>query len=91
MFADGSQFDGFLELFGAAGHLKPFECVGEPDECRVALELLRKHADWADHPFLAQTGLEAYRSSDADIDAVFAFREEGHFLTPLLEATARAV
>ncbi len=50
LFADESQFEGFLELLGAEGLVKPFECVGEPDECRVALTLLRDHPDWQGPP-----------------------------------------
>ncbi|MDN5744336.1 MAG: hypothetical protein L0H31_04365, partial [Nocardioidaceae bacterium] len=40
LFADRAQTQGFLELLGSAGLLKPFECVGEPEECQVALTLL---------------------------------------------------
>ncbi|WP_370287687.1 hypothetical protein [Nocardioides sp.] len=92
MFADPAQHEGFLELLGADGLLKPFECVGEPDECRVALGLLLEHEGWRDHPFLSApdvVGLAA--TSAADREAVFAFREHEHLLTPDLEAVARAV
>lgn len=91
LFADETQFVGFLELLGADGHLKPFECVGEPDECRVALALLRKHPDWADHPFLARPELGPYGSDEHEADRAFAFHDDEHHLPPLLEAVARAV
>ncbi|MGL5825976.1 MAG: hypothetical protein ACRCYU_14370 [Nocardioides sp.] len=91
MFADSAQLPGFLELLGGEGHLKPFECVGEPDECRVALELLREHPDWREHPFLSRPEVSAYRATDREAEDVFAFREGEHFLNPLLEAAAREV
>jgi len=90
MFADPAQSAGFLELLGAEGLQKPFECVGEPDECRVALALLREHPDWRDHPFLNAPEVAALAASDADRDRVFAFRDE-HLLAPDLEAVARAI
>ncbi|GAA0426265.1 hypothetical protein Aca07nite_32200 [Actinoplanes capillaceus] len=39
LFADPSQTAGFLELLGIDAH-KPFECVGEAEECLVALAML---------------------------------------------------
>ena len=90
MFADPAQSAGFLELLGAEGLQKPFECVGEPEECRVALALLREHPDWRDHPFLNAPEVAALAASDADRDRVFAFRAE-HLLAPDLEAVARAI
>ncbi|MDN4174369.1 hypothetical protein QWY28_15505 [Nocardioides sp. SOB77] len=91
MFADGSQLTGFLELLGTDGLLKPFECVGEPDECRVAVSLLREHPDWRDHPFLARPELAGVTATAAERDRVFAFREGEHLLPPALETVARAV
>ena len=44
---DRSQLHGFRELVGIAGH-KPFECVGELGEARVALRLAAEHPDWKD-------------------------------------------
>ncbi|MDN4162823.1 hypothetical protein [Nocardioides abyssi] len=89
--ADTGQLTGFLELLGVDGLLKPFECVGEPDECRVALELLREHPDWRDHPFLAHPEVAAVTATPAEREAVFAFREGEHLLPPALEPVARAV
>ena len=45
LLADSTQFAGFLDLVGF-GEMKPFECVGEPYECIVALDILTKRADW---------------------------------------------
>ncbi|MBC9733121.1 hypothetical protein [Nocardioides marmotae] len=91
MFADENQLTGFLELLGAEGLLKPFECVGEPDECRVAVALLREHPEWRDHPFLARPELAEVTATPAEREGVFAFREGEHLLPPALETVARAV
>ncbi|WP_345521204.1 hypothetical protein [Nocardioides conyzicola] len=91
MFADESQLEGFRELLGLDGLLKPFECVGEPDECRVALSLLREHPDWKDHPFVHRPELVGVSASATEREAVFAFGEGAHHLPPLLEDIARAV
>jgi hypothetical protein len=91
MFADPSQVDGFRELLGAEGLLKPFECVGEPDECRVALALLYEHPDWRDHPFLKIADVAELAARPSDAARVFAFREGDHCLGPELEAVAREV
>lgn len=91
LFAEERQLEGFLELLGSAGLLKPFECVGEPDECRVALTSLRTHADWADHPFLLRPEIAGIVASPQDEAAVFAFRVTHHHLAPRLEAIARAI
>jgi hypothetical protein len=42
---DINQIDGYKELLGLKGH-KPFECVGETDECRWAFSQLLKRNDW---------------------------------------------
>jgi hypothetical protein len=91
MFADPKQTTGFLELLGGEGLLKPFECVGEPDECRVALALLREHPEWAGHPFLQRPELATFATTQAERESVFAFRGDEHCLPAELEAVARAV
>ncbi len=42
---DLSQLKGYEELLGLCGH-KPFECVGEIDECRAAFHLLLKKEEY---------------------------------------------
>ncbi len=42
---DPTQVEGYRELLGVSGH-KPFECVGEVDECRWAFNQLAKRNDW---------------------------------------------
>ncbi len=91
LLADDSQYTGFLELLAVDGLLKPFECVGEPQECRVAVSLLREHPDWRDHPFLVKSEIAAIAVNSADVLAVFEFHEHEHFLSPRLEALVREV
>ena len=43
LFTDEAQVPGFLELLGIDAH-KPFECVGEAEECLVALAMLTDDA-----------------------------------------------
>ncbi len=43
--SDENQLGGFEELLGLANH-KPFECVGELEECAVAFYLLSQNDDW---------------------------------------------
>ncbi|HEX8631504.1 MAG TPA: hypothetical protein VF755_25375 [Catenuloplanes sp.] len=42
---DPGQLPGYLQLLGLDGH-KPFECVGEVEECLVALGLLAEQEQW---------------------------------------------
>ena len=42
---DESQKQGYLELLGLTGH-KPFECVGEIRECRLAFALIANKLEW---------------------------------------------
>lgn len=79
LLADPAQREGFLALFNVGGRLKPFECVGEPDECKVALTLLSRHPEWAGHPFFELPEVAECLVGEAEIAAVFAFTEE-HFV-----------
>jgi hypothetical protein len=53
LLAQASLAETFKELFGLAGH-KPFECVGEIEECRAAATLA---AQSGDYPELASFGV----------------------------------
>jgi UDP-N-acetyl-alpha-D-muramoyl-L-alanyl-L-glutamate epimerase len=44
-----SDIAGFEALLGLTSW-KPFECVGESLECRVALAMISERTDWSDHP-----------------------------------------
>jgi hypothetical protein len=43
--------DTYRELLGLAGH-KPFECVGEIEECRAAWRMVRQRGEYPDLPVL---------------------------------------
>ena len=47
-----SAMSGFESLLGLSAW-KPFECVGESAECRVALAMVSERADWRDHPVVS--------------------------------------
>lgn len=49
MLADAAQLPGYQELCGLTAH-KPFECVGDTDECLVALWMLTGDPQWSDAP-----------------------------------------
>jgi len=91
MFAEPAQREGYLELLGVDGLFKPFECVGEPDECRVALEMIRDRDDWAGHPFLDDEAVRAVHATAAERESVFAWRGGEHHLSAELEGVARAI
>lgn len=91
LLADEEQRDGFVELLGAEGTLKPFECVGEPDECRVAVTLLREHPDWKDHPALLAPGLAGASASPGELNRVFAWQGEEHNLSNRFQEVAHAI
>lgn len=90
LLADPSQREGFLELLNVGGRLKPFECVGEPEECRAAVTLLAEHYDWMGHPFLDKPEVISAALSADKVDDLFAFRPP-HFLSNMYEKAARGV
>jgi UDP-N-acetyl-alpha-D-muramoyl-L-alanyl-L-glutamate epimerase len=51
LFAQNELSSTFYELCGFDGH-KPFECVGEVEEARLAVLLLLKHPEWMQEPML---------------------------------------
>ncbi len=56
----------FAELLGLEGQ-KPFECVGEPAECREALRLLAQHPGWQQHPQVQIWLTEISDSSEGEV------------------------
>jgi putative intracellular protease/amidase len=48
LLASAAQVDGFAELLALDG-VKPFECVGEADEARSAVQALSRSPDWSGH------------------------------------------
>lgn len=69
-----SSIEGFRALLGLS-EWKPFECVGEHLECRVALASIIERAEWSDHPALRHLAAEVRAASgwptDADICSVY--------------------
>ena len=54
---DEMQEVGYKELLGLSGH-KPFECVGEVEECRYAWFLLQNMPDWKDDILIQKIKVE---------------------------------
>lgn len=90
LFADAALRPLFLDLLAIGDGHKPFECVGEPSECRAAYTLLQAHPDWSAHPFVTDPSLRSAVVSDAEVEALFGFSDQ-HFLTGALEKAAREV
>jgi hypothetical protein len=57
----------FRALLGTG--TKPFECVGEVNECRAAVVLAARRADRAGHPLLAELAAEVNGRPDAPTEA----------------------
>jgi hypothetical protein len=92
MLADPTQYDGFA-LLTATGGEKPFECVGEVDECLAAIRLLTEQSQWREHPVvlrLAAEVLKAHPVSDSDLKAHFALSED-HNVPEALIGSVREV
>lgn len=90
LFADPAQEHGFRELLGLVGH-KPLECVGEIEECRVALQLAAASPQWSSHPFVARLAAETTPLLPPySVDAVFSF-DDDHCLRKDLEELAREI
>ncbi len=51
LFGDASLADLYRELLGVKG-IKPFECVGTPDETRLAFHLVQQSRVYADEPIM---------------------------------------
>jgi UDP-N-acetyl-alpha-D-muramoyl-L-alanyl-L-glutamate epimerase len=74
LLADAAQYDGFA-LLTATGGEKPFECVGEVDECLAAVQLLGRSPLWSDHAVVRRLVSEVLAGRPAITDAELA----GHF------------
>ena len=89
LFGDPAQAEGFGELLGLTKH-KPFECVGEEDECRVAWALVRKAPGWRAHPFVVDDFGGRARSFTDEGAASMLEPSEEHCLPKKLEELVRA-
>lgn len=63
MLEDMTQLPGYRQLCGLSTH-KPFECVGETDECLVALRMLSEHPRWSSAAIVRQLATEARWPTD---------------------------
>ena len=89
---DPAQYDGFA-LLTATGGDKPFECVGEVDECLAAIHLISRHWEWRERPVvrrLVDEVLAARDLSDDEIAALFALSDD-HDIPEALIGSVREV
>jgi hypothetical protein len=72
---DEAQLTGYRELLGLTG-FKPFECVGEIEESRVALVLAARQEDWREASLvgrlLAELRAAGLEPGEGDVEAVLA-------------------
>jgi len=83
--ADPGQADRFRTLLATSATGKPFECVGEVNECRAAVLLAARRADRADCKLLQELAAEVMARPDAPSEAMSAglLRPVGkHFIPP---------
>lgn len=67
---DSKQISGYRELVGMSGH-KPFECVGELNEARVAVQLLARDPQWRDAVVVSDLSNRLPPVRQADVDKVW--------------------
>ena len=60
---DENQLTGYEELLGISGH-KPFECVGEVNECRYAFTLLAQKDEWMNDKIISKLSKKILQSQD---------------------------
>lgn len=92
MLEDESQFEGFA-LLTATGGFKPFECVGEEEESRVAMKMLTADERWRDHRVvrrLAEQVLPQFSADDSLATQALALSKE-HSIPAELMPSVRAL
>ena len=85
---DDSQVEGFA-LLAASGGLKPFECVGEEEESRLAMRMLAVDPRWRDHRVVRRLSAEVlprFPQSDSAVEDAFSLSEEHHIPAGLMPA-----
>ncbi len=91
MLEDESQFEGFA-LLTATGGLKPFECVGEEEESRVAMRMLADDPRWRDHLVVRRLAAEVLPQFAAEEDPAAALAlSDDHDVPPGLIPSVRAL
>jgi hypothetical protein len=79
---DPARLDAFRTLIGTSADVKPFECVGDVQECRAAVLLAAARPDRAGSPVLAELRDEiagVVPTAAVDVDALLAPLSE-HFV-----------
>jgi hypothetical protein len=87
MLDDPDQYDGFA-LLAATGGDKPFECVGEVEECIAAIHLISRHWEWRERPVvrrLVDEVLSERDLSDGEIAALFLLHDDHDIPDALIE------
>jgi hypothetical protein len=87
LLADPGQYEGFA-LLTATGGEKPFECVGEVDECLAAISLLAAHPQWQEHVNVKRLAGEVLAQrpvSEAELTAHFALSDDHDIPEALIE------
>ena len=87
--ADPAQADRFRTLLATSATPKPFECVGEVNECRAAVLLAAQRADRADGKILQELAAEVAALPDAPSPTMAAelLRPVGKHFIPAVFAT----
>ncbi len=78
-----SPVEGFRSLLGLS-EWKPFECVGEHLECRVALQAVLANPDWVEHPVLQDLAnqVQAANGWPTEVDVVDVYAKQDAPLVP---------
>ena len=88
--ADATRLPQFRALVGVGDARKPFECVGDVDECRTAVALAAERPDRAGNPVLAalaaELGPDALAAARVDADRMLAPLGPHHVPRALLAA-----
>ncbi len=92
MLEDESQFEGFA-LLSASGGLKPFECVGEEEESRVAMRMLAADPRWRGHRVVKRLAAEVLSqfAAEEDLEAEVFELSADHSVPPGLLPSVRAL
>lgn len=86
---DPDQFDGYAELLGLTD-AKPFECVGEIDECRTALRLLAEDPAWQQDAAIRRFSAEVGPLAPGELAARLRPRGVERLPSPFREAFTKA-
>ena len=92
LFSDMELNELFESLLGIAG-LKPFECVGEQQECRLALQLLAEHPEWQSQKNIQQWLKALPHLNELEMDEIMQASQnhlipsKRNFLQAIVDAT----